>query len=301
MNIYLKNGESVNPAIKLDTSPPSGYTISSNPTVDWDLNADHIIGNKLASTKVVREEIQNEYDSITWASGTAAQKEIWSRWFVATKAQRDGLPHTAAEQKDFFKILAERLVMNDLEDFKQAKADQNSTSEPTTVDDCVSELDKGKVKMIAFCEEVFGVDTAGRTTLSSTNQYFVSFAGVGGKDSAGLSFMVPPDYDGEGEFGIYWVMDGTGNDQGRMEIHLTQQGDEEGVYTDVDETLVLLDNGQTDAAWKTQFTGYVKTAETLIPGKKLHIELERDPSHGDDTMNDTFYLEVFVFKYASKR
>jgi len=157
-----------------------------------------------------------------------------------------------------------------------------------------------KLRSSAWSEAFFGVTTAGRSVLSSSNQHFLSFAGVGSDDAAGMSIIVPEDYCTGGEFGIYWVMDGTSSNQARIEVKLTQQGDLEGSYTDIDETLILLDDGQTTAAWKTQFTGYVPTALDLIPGKKLHIILNRNPGHVDDTLSDTFYLEAFVFKYYSK-
>ena len=299
MNIYLEDDENGD-AIEIATSAPSGFTISDAPTIDWDKYAERLLQVGTTTAKIIRDGIAADLISVTWASGTDEQKDIWSNWHVASKSQRDE-QHTADEQKDSFKALVHRLILNKDDEFAQAKADELSTFEPAVTDGKIEEMDGGIVKTMIWLEEDIGITTAGKSVLSSTNQFFVSFAGVGSDDEAGLSIIVPEDYHSMGCFGYWWIMDGSGTDTGRLALLLTQQSDLEGDYTDVDETLEILDDGQDVAAWKSQFTGYNSVSSLLVPGKKLHIQLVRDPADAQDTMSDTIYLEVLVFKYISKR
>ena len=139
MNIYLEDSEPL-PAVKIDTSPPEGFTISANPTLDWDKHSTYLVGDLITTAKVIRDEIQNEYDSITWGSGSNDQKNVWSKWFVATKAERD-TRHNATKQKDNFKSLALLLNKNNENNYAQKKANTFSTSEPSVIDTEVTDED----------------------------------------------------------------------------------------------------------------------------------------------------------------
>ena len=66
MNIYLKDGET-RPDVALGTSAPSGYTISANPTIDWNKYAEYLINDQQIKAKVIRDELAAELVSITWA------------------------------------------------------------------------------------------------------------------------------------------------------------------------------------------------------------------------------------------
>lgn len=147
MNIYLKDGEPVNPAIALGTSPPSGYTISPDPTLDWDVHAEILIAEQETTATIIRDAIAIEYTSITWASGSAEQKIIWSKWFVATISERDE-EHDATEQNEFYKILTQRINLNVDDESAQGQADLLSDKEPGEIDDKFG--DKGLTKLIDF-------------------------------------------------------------------------------------------------------------------------------------------------------
>lgn len=146
MNIYLKNGET-NPAIAVGTSAPSGYTISPNPTIDWDKYAEFLIGDQQTTAIVIRDALASEYASITWDSGSDEQKNIWSKWFVATVLERDS-EHDASEQNAFYKELAQRVNLNVADEFAQGQANLLSNKEPSEVDERSG--DKGLIKLIDF-------------------------------------------------------------------------------------------------------------------------------------------------------
>lgn len=132
MNIYLEDlvgGD----AVKVGTVEPSEFTISSDPTVDWDKYAFRLVFNDVIGGEVVWAEIKNEYDTITFASGSAAQKSVWSRWAVATQAERDSIDSVAVQEfnaKQIHRILtasADNTVKSNF-------VDNITTSEPDEVE-----------------------------------------------------------------------------------------------------------------------------------------------------------------------
>jgi hypothetical protein len=98
--LYIEDGEAI-PAIQIlpDVDPaPAGFTISANPSVDFDSYSNVMLGGDMIKASEIRTEILDEYTTITWASGSVAQKMVWSKWFVATKAERDTIDSAAVQE-----------------------------------------------------------------------------------------------------------------------------------------------------------------------------------------------------------
>jgi len=135
--LYIEDSQSI-PSIKIDidTNPaPTGYTASTNPTVDFDKYSFRIIDDGLLVLSEVRTAIESEYTSITWTTGTTEQKEIWSKWGVATISERDEV-HTSSEQKNNAKLLYSDVEGDESSKKIESFADSFVASEPTEVGKC---------------------------------------------------------------------------------------------------------------------------------------------------------------------
>ena len=153
-----------------------------------------------------------------------------------------------------------------------------------------------------FSDQEIAIDTAGRTIISSTTTFFVSFAGSGPDDEAGLSFNIPDDYDSGGEFAYTWSMDGSSSDQGRIELDITHQSGSETVeHTTTQEQIETLENGYSGTAWRILKSSYYATTLTLAASDYLHIQFIRNPGHINDALSDTMYISAFIFRYKSKQ
>ena len=154
-----------------------------------------------------------------------------------------------------------------------------------------------------FHSEEISANAATRTVLSGTSTTYLSFSGTGAVDDGGIGMIVPEDYSSGGEFYMWWTMDGTGavSDTARIVLNLTQGNkDSTDVHSQVDETIEFKNQTYSGTAWRIIKSVSVATGLTLTAGEYIHAEIERDPSHSSDNSGDTFYIQLFVFKYISK-
>lgn len=152
-------------------------------------------------------------------------------------------------------------------------------------------------KIIVDAESLFA-NAAGKSFLGTNSQLFVVFSGTGAKDDAGFSFEIPADYKGNLRFRYVWTMDATGTGQGRILVRLVKSTDLGKTFiADADELLEILDDGQDTTEWLTQKSPTVTSQLTWKSGDICIVELERDPGHANDTMNDTLFMSFFVIEY----
>jgi len=105
--LYIENGESI-PAIKIVVVgglAPSGYTLSSDTSLDWDKYSNYLINSDILTVSQIREEILSDYNTIGWGSGNADQKEIWCKWFVASESERNTI-HSSDTQETNADVLS---------------------------------------------------------------------------------------------------------------------------------------------------------------------------------------------------
>lgn len=154
-------------------------------------------------------------------------------------------------------------------------------------------------KELFFGDEEFSVNSAGRSVLTSTSTGFISFAGVGGIDDAGVSFEIPLDYLDTPEFNILWTMDGSSSNQIRYVLNITTGNTitELDLHTTTSESIEIFDSGYTGTSWRILSTPYSSSTINYIPGTYIHVELERDPGNVGDTLNATAYVSGLRFKY----
>jgi len=171
MNIYLEDGQT-KPAIKLDTTKPAGYSLSSNPTLDWDRYARRLVLSEKISVAGIRTELTNEYTSVTWAAGSEDQKIIWSKWGVATLTERNTIL-SADDQK---KLLREVVLLElDVENKTHATSKANSLQTLTP-----QQIAGAKVSQIKFS------DFASGAIYTTTSSGFASLP---------IQIMVPKSID----------------------------------------------------------------------------------------------------------
>lgn len=322
-NIYIEDAEAI-PAIAVDTSAPAGFSVSTNPTIDWDRYAPKIVDNSILTMSEIRTEIAAEYASVTWGSGSAAQQAVWSKWFVATKAERDTV-HTAAQQEANANELGAMLVAVREAELVADYVALTKDAEPAAVDNEVQDTeeggntivtsgagtkalhDDGTYKVVggggqaawSIPSESIYANAATRSFIAANSQSYLAFSGTGAVDDAGTSFIIPPDYGSGLKFRIGWIMDGTSTNQGRIALNIVQATDMGAADSATpDETIEILDDGQATTAWMNQITAYGASGLTWAAGETCVVELERDPGHASDTMTDTFYLKYLVVEYT---
>jgi hypothetical protein len=161
-----------------------------------------------------------------------------------------------------------------------------------------------ETKELFFGDEEFTINNAGRSYLTTTSTGFLSFAGVGQVDDAGVSFRIPLDYNSEPQFSVQWTMDGTSSTANTVNYNLnitTGRTTTINEHTVVDETVSIVDEAYSGTAWRILQTPYSSSTITYNPGDYIHVELERDPSDGSDTMNDTAYVSGLIFRYKANK
>jgi hypothetical protein len=127
---------------------------------------------------------------------------------------------------------------------------------------------------------------------------------VGQVDDAGVSFRIPLDYNSEPQFSVQWTMDGTSSTANTVNYNLnitTGRTTTINEHTVVDETVSIVDEAYSGTAWRILQTPYSSSTITYNPGDYIHVELERDPSDGSDTMNDTAYVSGLIFRYKANK
>lgn len=141
-------------------------------------------------------------------------------------------------------------------------------------------------------------NNATKSFLGTMSQIFIAFSGTGAIDDAGFSFQIPEDYKGNLRFHYIWSMDATGTGQGRISVRLLKSTDLEKSFIGApDEVLEILDDGQDTAEWLVQISPTVISDFDWTPGDVCVVELERQPSHANDTMADTLFMSIFVIEY----
>ena len=162
-----------------------------------------------------------------------------------------------------------------------------------------------KISEIFLGPEEFAFPTAqaaGQAVLNSTSTGFLSFIGTGSNaEYAGVGFRIPPDYNSEPEFSIQWSMDGTSAGVARFALNITSGNTitQTDLHTDIAETVVILDNGYSGTSWRILQTPYSTSSILYSPGDYIHVEIERDPANGSDTMSRTGYVSGLIFKYKA--
>jgi len=152
-------------------------------------------------------------------------------------------------------------------------------------------------------DKEFTLNNAGSATLTTTSTGFISFAGVGGIDDAGVSFRIPQDYNSNPEFSVEWSMDGSSSNQVRYALNITTGNTltELDLHTTVNETIQILDNGYVGTSWRILQTPYSGSSITYTPGTYVHVEIERDPGNVNDTLAVTSYVSGLIFRYVGNK
>jgi hypothetical protein len=161
-----------------------------------------------------------------------------------------------------------------------------------------------ETKELFFGDEEFTINNAGRSFLTTTSTGFLSFVGVGQSDDAGVSFRIPLDYNSEPEFSVQWTMDGTSSTANTVNYNLnitTGRTTTINEHTVIDETVSIVDEAYSGTAWRILQTPYSSSTITYNPGDYIHVELERDPSDGNDNMTDTAYVSGLIFRYKANK
>lgn len=181
--------------------------------------------------------------------------------------------------------------------FADALTGQEQTDLGTTVTDHVAPP-LGDVARITKSAQEIGVDRAGRAFLASNEVFFVSFAGSGQPDDAGVGFIVPDDYTGGGDIAIGWTNDSSNTSQWRLECDILVKTPNSGsAYSTAEEQLVFLDTMQATVLLPRE-TAFKALATTIKAGDFVNVELLRDPAHVDDTANVTLFVAYVTFRYT---
>jgi hypothetical protein len=162
-------------------------------------------------------------------------------------------------------------------------------------------VDTSITRNIVLGDEEITIDTAGRAFIGTTTTGFISFLGSSGIDTAGVSFQIPEDYKSNAEFALWWTMDGTSTNQGRIALDITTGKTGTDIHTDIHETIEIFDNGYSGASWRILESAYSGSSIGYTPGDYIHVQLNRDAGDGDDTLVDTMYVSALVFKYTAIR
>ena len=161
----------------------------------------------------------------------------------------------------------------------------------------------GNTKELVFHSEEISGNAATRTILTSTSTTYISFSGTGTVDDGGIGLIVPEDYGSGGSFYMWWTMDGTGStsDTARIVLNLTQGNkDSTDVHSQIDTIIEFKNQTYSGTAWRIIRSAEISSGLSLTAGEYIHAEIERDPSHSSDNSSDTFYIQLFVFKYTSQ-
>lgn len=96
-------------------------------------------GEKTAlSTKQVRDELSALF--VSWASSSANEKEIFSRWFIADKSDRDSI-HSAQQQEENSKRLVNFLFFSSSNDLISQESSFIASADKNDIDSRVSQID----------------------------------------------------------------------------------------------------------------------------------------------------------------
>jgi len=282
-----------NPVFKAEVSVSGGYTDIST-IENWPLYG----GETQLDAEGIKDEIDTLVVAKTFASCTDEEKDVDSEWFVVDKSDRD-TRHTAAQQESNAEILIRNIHMQAPEKKVISLRDSIKNESAANIKIIISNIE---ISSICFSDQEIAVDTASRTILSSTTTTFVSLAGTGPDDEAGLSFQIPDDYVSGGELAFYWSMDGTNANQGRIAMNITHStGADSEVHSNTDETLEFLENGYSGTAWRVLKSAYKTLATSIAAGDYIHIQIQRDPGHTDDVLADTMYITTLMFRYTSNK
>lgn len=132
MNIYLETDSAGND-VRVGTSPPSGFTISSNATIDFNTYARLLVLRGDTTVTAIQAEIQAHHDSVTWASGTTAQKKVWAKWGVDTAANRAITYPVQADRETQLKEVNLISLDAKMKAEAQAKAEEQQDKEPASI------------------------------------------------------------------------------------------------------------------------------------------------------------------------
>jgi hypothetical protein len=160
------------------------------------------------------------------------------------------------------------------------------------------------IKEIFLNDEEFSVNTAGRSVLLSTSTGFLSFAGAGQPDDAGVNFKIPLDYNSEPQFAVQWSMDGTSSSANTVNYNLnitTGNTSTINEHSVISETLSIVDEAYSGAAWRILQTPFSSSTINYSPGDYIHVELQRDPGNVNDTMIETAFVSGLIFKYKANK
>ena len=160
------------------------------------------------------------------------------------------------------------------------------------------------IKEIFLNDEEFSVNTAGRSVLLSTSTGFLSFAGTGQPDDAGVSFKIPLDYNSEPQFAVQWSMDGTSSTANTVNYNLnitTGNTSTINEHSVISETLSIVDEAYSGTAWRILQTPFSSSTINYSPGDYIHVELQRDPGNVNDTMIETAFVSGLIFKYKANK
>lgn len=160
------------------------------------------------------------------------------------------------------------------------------------------------IRTLFLGDEQFITNNAGRAILGSTSTGFISFAGIGGVDNAGVSFKIPTDYLSGATFAVEWTMDGTSSSANTVNYNLnltTGNTTTINEHSVIDETINIVDEAYSGTAWRILETNFSTSTLNISPEDYIHIELERNPSNVNDTMTETAYVSGIIFKYNAIR
>jgi len=119
-------------SFKAEASASAGYTDISSPE-NWDT----YWGYTNLNVYTTRDEIDILYQADVWANFTASEKNIFSKWFVASTTERDSV-HTAQEQEDNAKICSITVLSLSSDKNITTLTDLIKSAEPSDVSESLS-------------------------------------------------------------------------------------------------------------------------------------------------------------------
>ena len=142
------------------------------------------------------------------------------------------------------------------------------------------------------------LNTATRVTITPLVMSVTRFNGTGGVTDAGISFIVPDDYQGEPDFYFTWRAAATGTTSAKTYLDIyTGSTAGTGSIATIAETLSFLN---VPIQLNTfLFSRTVRSGLNLSPDIAVHVRIYRDSADVSDTFTGTLDMINFVFKYKS--
>jgi len=308
-----------NPAVKLVTA--AGYTEVIS-IVDIDKYSFIIVDNSDAINSDIRASLIALYTA-AFSTYTAPEKTILSKWFVASKADRDTIDSATVQANNAYN-LSVKLQLDSVDNLINGNTTAIKDAEPTAVTSTVAETSLPTIqeapndgqeyvrKSLAWAVKTGGglnfkefasadmatLASTTKTYLSSSGREFTAHSGTGSSNNVcGCTFTLDNWVSG-GKLQIYCTTGPDGVKYFKYYIVAT-------IWDGTTKTQETLTFNKTLTAAASTYP-QLKTNEITLSagllaamgnGKTITFKIGRDASDVEDDYNSACYTELLTFKY----